>query len=264
MVKLATLMLIAVLTISSLMLTNFLSATDYPVFVDTSNVPKPTTPEFTITLADHSYDTDPITTSTTNPYNNQTTTTTIPSQHIKNVNIDLTIKNQAYPQTIDGNTTQMFFFIRTKGHYAQDFSEDYQHIPLYVSDYPDFPNVMQSDSDYTVISLPAGGYNVGDEIDFQVSAVLAYGCSFTRTAMPPMFEFKYIRAATSNWSNTQTFTIPDTLSTPNIEQTASFVGFENIALLLSATFIATIVVSLTVLIRKRKQNQKTPEQKEHS
>lgn len=253
--KSTTLLLITALTLSSLMFTNFSVATDYPVFVDTSNVPRPSTPEFTISLADHSYDADPVTSSTTNPYNNQTTTITIPSQHIKNVNIDLTIKNQPYPVTIEGNTSQMFFFVRTKGHYAQDFSNDYQYIPLYVSDYPDFPNVMQSGSDYTVISLSIEGYNIGDEIDYQVAAVLAYGCSFTRTAIPPMFEFKYIRAATSNWSATQTFTIPDPLNASNMDQTTN-ANSEDLTLLLLVALIALTIASLAVAVLIRKERKR--------
>ncbi len=251
-----TLLLIAFLTMSSLVLTNFSVAADYPVFVDTSNVPRPSTPEFTVSLVDHSYETEPITSSTTNPYNNKTTTTTIQSQHIKNVTIDLTIKNQPYPATIAGNTSQMFFFVRTKGHYTQDFAEDLQVIPFYVADYRTFPIIMQSDSDYTVISLPTENYSVGDEIDIQVAAVLAYACTFTRETLPPMTEFKYIRAATSNWSVTQTFTMPNTPNATNMEQTESFADFDNIALLLPVSFIAIIAVSLAVLITKRKQNHK--------
>jgi hypothetical protein len=246
------LLFVAVLTLSSLVLTSFSVVTDYPVFVDTSNVPRPSTPEFTISLADHSYNTDPITSSTTNFYNNKTTTTTIPSQHIKNFTVDLTIKNQPYPATIEGNTSQMFFFVRTKGHYTQDFAEDFQVVPFYVSDYSSFPNVMQSGSNYTVVSLPAEGYSVGDEIDFQVAAVLAYGCSFTRATLPPMTEFKYIRAATSNWSATQTFTMPDTtLNASKLSQTTSFANSDFTFLLIIA-FIATITVSLALLMRKKK------------
>ena len=120
------------------------------------SIPTPTVPEFTVKLADHSYDVPPVTTSTTNPYNNKTTTTTIPSYHVRNLTIDLTIVNQPYPVIINGNASFVYYDVRTKGHFGQDWTELFP----YYSNSP-----VQSNSQYTVISLPAN-YQVGDQIGY--------------------------------------------------------------------------------------------------
>ena len=53
-----------------------LSVTAVTIDPALSSATKPSVPEFNVSLADHSYDVAPVTTSTTNPYNNKTTTTT--------------------------------------------------------------------------------------------------------------------------------------------------------------------------------------------
>lgn len=224
--------LMIILTVSALPMIGHVAATDYPVFADTSHVAKPSPPEFTITLADHSYDVPPTTTSTTNPYNNKTATTTIPSYHVKNITIDLTVKNQPCPSNIEGNKSYLLYFVRTKGHYAQDYSENYLTTP---------DAVQSSSSGYTVISFPAECYSVGDEVDFQVKAILAYECTYTRAGIPPMTVTTMVHAAVGNWSFTQTFKVPDasTLS----ENSA------NPALTLQVPeFIALTVLSLSIVL----------------
>lgn len=48
--KFFALILIMVLISSTLLMIEFVAATDYPVFVDTSHITKPSPPEFTIAL----------------------------------------------------------------------------------------------------------------------------------------------------------------------------------------------------------------------
>lgn len=222
-----------ILTISALALIELVAATDYPVLTDISHITKPSPPEFTITLADHSYDVPPKTTSTTNPYNNKTATTTIPGYHVKNITVDLTVKNQPYPSNIEGNKSYLLYFVRTKGHYAQDYSENYLTTP---------DAVQSSSSDYTVISFPAERYSVGDEVDFQVKAILAYECTYTRACIPPMTVTTMVHAAVGNWSSSQTFKVPD-VSTLNTENSP------NPALTLQVPeFIALTVLSLSIVL----------------
>lgn len=222
-----------ILTISALALIELVAATDYPVLTNISHITKPSPPEFTITLADHSYDVPPKTTSTTNPYNNKTATTTIPGYHVKNITVDLTVKNQPYPSNIEGNKSYLLYFVRTKGHYAQDYSENYLTTP---------DAVQSSSSDYTVISFPAERYSVGDEVDFQVKAILAYECTYTRACIPPMTVTTMVHAAVGNWSSSQTFKVPG-VSTLNTENSP------NPALTLQVPeFIALTVLSLSIVL----------------
>ncbi len=235
--------LMITLTISALSMIEHVAATDYPVFADTSHITKPSPPEFTTALADHSYDVPPTTTSTTNPYNNKTTTTTIPGYHVKKITIDLIIKNQPYSSNIEGNKSYLLYFVKTKGHYTQDYPENYLTTP---------DAVQSNSSDYTVISFPAEKYSVGDEIDFQVKAILAYECTYTRPTLPPMTVNTVVHAAAGNWSSTQTFTMPDTSTlTPT-----TLVSFSRDILLIIIGVIAVVALLLAVVFIY-KRNQKT-------
>jgi hypothetical protein len=183
--------------------------------IQASSIPKPSVPEFTVTFADHSYDVAPSTISTTNPYNNKTTTTTIPGYHVQNYTIDLTIKNQPYPATIDGNTSYLLYDVRMKGNYTD----------AWIENNPDTYLPHQSSSEYTVLSFPATyrvadegaryasdevrSYSAGDKVDFQIRAILAYGYNFSLTASYPVYSYDYIYVALSDWSSTQTITIPE-------------------------------------------------------
>jgi hypothetical protein len=204
--KSSTLFFILIMAISSLSLIMVKPAT-------AQTIPKPSIPEFTLKYADHSYDVPSTTTSTFNPYNNQTTITTTPGYHVQKQTIDMTTKNQPIPPTIDGNKSYLLYWIRQKGHYdnSTDWIYPYQDA---IDAYP-----RQSNSDYTVISLPTSytttthyGENTkylqaGDEIDFQVRAILAYGYNHSISAVYPVYSYDYESVATSDWSNTQTLTI---------------------------------------------------------
>ena len=78
------------------------------------SIPEPSVPEFTAQLADHSYGVPPTTTTTTNPYNNETITNTQPGYYVKNITIDLTIENQPYPAIINGNESFVYFMCALK------------------------------------------------------------------------------------------------------------------------------------------------------
>jgi hypothetical protein len=211
--KLATLLLTAVLLLYSLVMVNSVFA---------QSAPTPSVPEFTLKYADHSYDVAATTTSTVNPYNNQTTTTTVPGYHVENMTIDLTIKNQPIPPSIEGNKSYMLFYVRLKGHYGDDWIYPYTAINAYP---------VQSNADYTVISFPTSHdtttmygeidhLQTGDEIDFQVKAILAYGYNFSLCATFPVYSYDYVGVTSSDWSDTKTITIPESqTTTPSPETT---------------------------------------------
>jgi hypothetical protein len=224
----------------------------------------PSIPEFTLKYVDHSYDVPSTTSSAFNPYNNQTTITTIPGYHVQNFTIDLIIKNQPIPSTLDGNQSYLLFYVKLKGHYGNDWIYPYGEA---INAYP-----KQSTSDYTVISLPTSysyGVNttalqtlqVGDKIDFQVKAILAYGYLHYLGGLPPEQTYDYYSVSASDWSSTQTIIIPDSYEpTPSIPSQSSFDPSADSGLRQSSSgvvfglswgevaYIATLSVTAAVLI----------------
>jgi hypothetical protein len=205
-------------------------------------IPKPSTPEFTISLADHSYDVPPVTTSTINPYNNKTETTTTSGYHIQNITIDVTIKNQAFPPVINGNSTQLYYDIQIKGHYGEEWTDVYHYM------YSGKVLPVQSSSQYTVISLPAN-YQPEDEVDIQVRAILGYTVDYPPVAHSPIigqytYSSKFFNSA-SNWSTTQTIKIGEEVPISPTPTAPEFSWFAILPLFLSMFFAA-------ILIRQRK------------
>ena len=159
------LLLISVLVISSLTLLMV-----KPVSAQTTAMP--TVPVFSLALVNHSYSVPSTTSSTTNPYTNKTTITTVPSNYVQNITIDMTIKNQPFPSTVNGYKANIYYVVQTKPHFGNDWESLEQN---------DFPSIndtsgnipvvynfylpIQSNASKTVIQFPAD-YTVGDELDF--------------------------------------------------------------------------------------------------
>jgi hypothetical protein len=201
--KLATLMLITVLATSSLIILSSAFAQS----------PTPSVPEFTLKYADYSYDVPPKTTSTTDPYTNETITTTIPGHHVENKTIEVTINN---------NIGASYYNFRYKGHYENE--NEWRYHPFSPSSLgytlPDAYSVpyQASTSDYTVAALPSYFFKditVGGEVDVQVQALFGdfravpYGHILPLPA--PTYDF-YFEGTASDWSNTQTIKIGETQS----------------------------------------------------
>jgi hypothetical protein len=215
--------------------------------VGAQSISKPSIPEFTVQLVDHSYDIPSTTTTTIDPYTNKTTITTIPSQHVKSITIDLTIKNQDFPTIINGNTSNIYYNIRTKAHYGTDW-QYYSSFPQYTTAptsgqatfaYGKLNLPTQSNSEYTLISLPSS-YQEGDEIDFEVQAILGYQYAYWDNyhGLIPIHE-ETLYFQTSDWSPVQTFTMPANAQTPSIPEIPVLAI---LPLLLSILFIAVIVM----------------------
>jgi hypothetical protein len=161
--KRAALLLIAILAVSSLIMVESAFA---------QSIPKPFVPEFTVKFVNASYNV-----TTTNPYTGLDET-----KQTSNNSIEITINNQPF----DYSNNQIYYNIRAKPHYADNWTEIY---PLqnrtsayngdgtfsfaeYIS--PDSPT--QSKSSYTIVTFPvvptelysASGYDIqryysGDE-----------------------------------------------------------------------------------------------------
>ena len=196
--KRVALLIIAVLAVSSLIIVQYALA---------QSITKPSVPEFTLKLVDHSYDVP--TTYSIDPYTGQNITR--PGYYVENKTIDVTIKNQPFTSTnIDGNNTKLFYAIRWKGHF-ENWSDTYHLSGVDYGYYLDNYGVPASNSDYTVKTYTIGtfgGFVKGGEIDFQVKAQVGYSFLYFGEhahIMPIGTDFQSV--AESDWSNTQTFTI---------------------------------------------------------
>jgi hypothetical protein len=190
--KHATILLIAILTASSIIMVEAASGTT-----------KPAVPEFTVQFVDNSYDVP--TTYTTDPYTGQQITNQ--GYRVENKCIVVKIKNQQfqpfkneYEQTID-----LYYNIRIKGHYEENWTVLYS--PVY-----GIPK-QSADSDYTVFSYTwneqgdtwLGSWYItlryGAKADFQVQAMIG------RIADPGPFSAEVFEGELSDWSSTQTIAI---------------------------------------------------------
>lgn len=126
------LMLIAILALSNLMIIK-------PV---NSEITKPSIPEFTVKLADNSYDIP--TTYSIDPYTG--VNVTHPGHRVVNRTVELVIKNQPFVSTnIDGWNISFYYNVRIKGHYSEDW------LTLYTPTVT--PYYAQQNSENTVVSF---------------------------------------------------------------------------------------------------------------
>ena len=239
--KFFTVIMIVIMAISSLSLLTIKLASAQSV----QSIPVPSVPQFTLKYTDHSYDVAPTTTSTTNPYNGNTTTTTVPGYHVRNFTIEVTITNPTFHPVINGNDTGYSYNVRGKGHFQEDWTSPDQTISTALQ--------PQSNTEYTVLSFRANGYQPGDELDFQVQAVLSYSYKVYDYSHPPqVFSGYQVVSNSSDWSNIQTITIPASSSsasptstlTPTPASTAAVPELSWLAvvpLLVSVLLIAVVI-----------------------
>jgi hypothetical protein len=243
--KRATLLLIVILTVSSLIVVKAVPAL--------ASIPKPSVPDFTLKLVDAAYD--------------------VPD----NRSIELVIKNQPFTPvlvqkgTFNG-TASFYYNVRVKEHFEENW------ITLYSAVGDPFPT--QSSSDNTVMTFQLAyvssesGYSLGSstrfsilsglpsnaQIDFQVQALI--GC-VARDYNPrvtyqlDMFQWVFV-GETSGWSNTQTLTVPvsapspaPTLTpTPAPEEISQALPLE--AIIGAVIAVVLVAAGLLVYFRKRK------------
>lgn len=221
--RVACLFLLLLLVASSLVMVKFGSA---------QSIPKPSVPEFTLNYVDNSYDVPPETSSSTDPYTGEVTTSTIPGYHVDNRIIEIRIKNQHY----SGSQT-LFYNYSYKGHYEDTWK--YYATGSYSRDSSGPNFISQSTSDYTVatFSAPEKG-----QIDFRVQAQAGY---YDRTELyiilpgAPFSEYSFV-GEVSGWSQPQTIAIPESSALLPIE----------LMVLAVSVIIALVAVSI-VFIRRR-------------
>jgi len=193
--KRATLRLIVILTMSSLILVNVSSTLAQSV------------PEFTLKLEAHPYDVP--TTYGIDPYTGENVAIQ-EGYHVENKSVVFTIKNQP--------ATYLFYNVRYKGHFGDSWTEVFSYYlynPVSGDSSPGNLVPQSSSFGYTTITIPAA-FPYG-EIDFQVQALeWHYIQVFIHDhpmAPPPLneighYEQRFTLDKTSAWSNTQTLTFP--------------------------------------------------------
>ena len=137
-----------------------------------TSITKPSVPEFTVKLVNHSSDTP--TTYSIDPYTGKNVTH--PGSPSEWKTLEVTIKNHPFVPYNDSSVTPSFYYnIRVKGHFGEDWTELYRPSDGYPT---------QSDSENTVIPL-GNGYSLdsgtiaidfppGAQVDFQVEALIGY------------------------------------------------------------------------------------------
>jgi hypothetical protein len=238
MAKHTALLLIAFLAVSSLIMVESALA---------QSIPKPSAPEFTLKLADHSYDV-PATYST-DPYTGQNITH--PGYHVENKTIDITIKNQPFASSINGATYQLYFNIRDKGSFEDNWTE------LSWTDRTSGTLVPQSNSQYTVVSYPTQSYPINASLDFQIQALIGgyYQVTPQDPFIPSYTGFGILAAGESAWSSIQTITLnesqtlspspiatptPTSSQEPQQNQIEVVVGIAIVAVILGAALVLLI------------------------
>jgi hypothetical protein len=199
--KSATLVLITVLVLSSLLMVNSVSAQSIP--------------RFTMSLVAHPYDVP--TTYGVDEYTGENVTIE-EGYHVRNESVVFTIENQPM--------SNLFFNIRSKSHFEDDWTERY----YYEKSSPGGLVSQSNTFGNTVISIPVGIPVNGAEIDFQVQAVVYHYVEFYVDDHPwypelgGHYEKRFTLSGISGWSKTQTMAFPAIL--PNVmvllPQNASF------------------------------------------
>ncbi|MGE5555929.1 MAG: hypothetical protein ACM3UY_06690 [Methanocella sp.] len=259
--KYVALLLIAILAISSLMIIRPAS----------SEITKPSTPEFTIQYVAHPYDVP--TTYSIDPYTGQTITH--PGYHVENKTCVLVIKNQPFtPYVSNGSEVQVYYQVRYKGHFSDNDWYEVYHLP----NYP-----VQSDSEYTTISPTLNIQSLsastdGAKIDFQVQALIG-SIYLVEARLYGGANYWTFEGEKSDWSSTQTITVelPDPsssalsptptasvlpsqnpISTPDQSgpQTVVFLSLDwtQIAIVALLGIIAVLLVAVVVFLHKRSVN----------
>jgi hypothetical protein len=197
----------------------------------------PAVPEFTLRYTDGSYDV--ATTQTTDPYTGQIITHQ--GYHVNLTVFEMVIQNQLQP------INNLYYSIRVKGHYSTEwisFFDLSESLPLQDSSSQQTIIRMGTLSEegltlqgaHKSITIPSGGKE-----DIQVQALIG---SIGRNASAPFVPYTFY-GTESEWSNTQTVTVP---TTNNPSPSPTVPEFP-----ITASFVAVLAaVSLLLVIGKRK------------
>lgn len=219
--KPATLLLVAVLAVSSLIAVKSLPSLA---------ISKPSVPEILdISFSAHPYDVPPVT--SIDPYTGKNITTQA-GHRVENKTIDFTVKNQPYSES-EG---KLYYQVGYKGHYGDGWSSFFQPISA-------------SSGDYTVLAIPSDILSGPPEgkMDFRIRAGIGHVASYEYFMGTYIYE---LHGEKSDWSSIQTIAIGDaTVFFASAPSSASNLSIEIVVV---AVMVAAIV-GLLVFLKKRKR-----------
>jgi hypothetical protein len=269
------LILILIIAISSLSLLMVKPA-------NAQTIPKPSVPEFTLKLVAHPYDVAPIT--TIDPYTGKTVITQ-EGYHVENKSIEVQVKNQPFSYSFNGTTYHLYYSFRVKGHFENiwtDYSSIYDGISyakegtIYAEKAQYTRGVLQSNSDYTLLTIPSSEVPDEGQLDIQVKVAVGHDskefANENYHIMDPTYYGHYETATavdlTSDWSNIGTLTIPNgsvSISTsaspnptptstqnPTLSPTPTVPEFSWLAIL--PLFISLLFIAIKLRHRSQKQS----------
>jgi hypothetical protein len=235
--KYLSLLLVVILAVSSLLMIK-------PI--DAQSIPRPSVPKFTLRYVNNSYLVPETPYYQKDPYTGQQKFIGMEGGYLfKNYTIEITLRSQSFPSNINNTALQLYYNIRAKGLYEQNFS----NLNLRSDDNIDFNYLpTQQNSEYTIISIPANTYTLGGTVQFQVRAIIgAYFYEPTPVESYP-FGRSYLEYAASDWSNTQEITLTNmpSLASPNPTSTVPEIP-------ITVSLVTVLfAVSLLLVIGKRK------------
>jgi hypothetical protein len=221
-----------------------------PAYAQT--MPKPFVPQFTLNYNEQSFYVAP--TYTTNPYTGQSEMIK-PSGTFTSKIIEVAIKNQAFvPQhTADGNYTQLCYYVRSKGYYEQWITDSiYEGGNILY--YNNSLQIPASSSDNTIVTFPLDNWDWrikqgGGQIDFQVKAVIANFYKDQYSYFPNFIQSEVIEE--SDWSSTQTLTIPNPSDTiPNTSTSTPLPSVPELPIAAILLLLAVIPLASLLILHK--------------
>jgi hypothetical protein len=251
-----------------------LVASNLIVIAGASEATAPSVPEFTVKYVDASYDVP--TTHSIDPYMGNLTYS---GYHVQNRTIEVSIKNQPFTAyQSDGRLINYYLNIRTKGSYDNNWLTVYSIDNGYLT---------QSNSSYTTVAFSLDDNNFpfwdnvhgGATVDFQVQTQIGSIYQVANgSATNPFSQYPWIfDGQASNWSNTQTITIPkdamstQPTSTPTATETQGYSSTPNavagnlqvndlviVVIAALAVIIVAVIAIAAVLIKRAKTKTATP------
>jgi hypothetical protein len=195
------LLMMAISSLSLLMIKPAFAQTSAPTSFPTTFNQSLMIPEFTIQLADHSYDIPPSTTTTIDQYTGKQIVTTQPGYHVENRTIDFVITNEPHVSVFVPYYygIGLYYEIRYKGHFGDIWTE----LHIYDADENLLP--VATNSSITLISIPQN-YPSDSLLDFQIQAINAtIHADYPGITSP----FAYWTYESSGWSNIETLSTTD-------------------------------------------------------
>ena len=234
-------LIMAISSLSLLVIKPAIAQTPTPLPIP---IPTPSIPQFTVKFVNSSY-VVPVS-SSINPFTGQNITN--PSQYIENDSVQVIVNNQPFTSqwVQEGSSTfidSLFYNVRMKEHFTDNWRELYN---------PNVDYPLQSNSDYTVVyssNVDNNGMTLGYQIDFQVQALIgAVHRGYNASATNQLEMYPYVfTGRMSDWSNTQTVTIPATSTSAS--PTPTVPEFPNLIIPLLLTMM---LIGLLVFFKYRK------------